>query len=283
MTSVTLSRGGRSVTFNVYESGGNLHVARDIGKPKATVHRVAQRDPRIADHRSSSKAFTIVGQLVGSSAYADARTIAEDIVKPHSGGQTASLDLSSVSGLSTYDVAFVGGNSLRLGYPPGQGQWVSLQLQAVVANHVTGGDTQGATGSTGSGSGPLKLTDGSNSITVSSGLDVERKVGRPGAETRHSSKEDPYVLDPVRSAADEFEISATWTTSASSKQNTLVEDIISPPRGYGTLTLDFQGLYSLGSYTVMPVDAQGARVSWSAGESGTVRIETLKLRVADNS
>lgn len=279
MTSVTVSRGSRSVTFDVYGTGGSLMVARDTGKPEASLYKTSASTPRFADHRAPMEAYTVVGQLVGSGAYEDARVLAEDIVRPASGGTSATLDLSNISGLDSETVGFLGPRSVALGYPAGQGEWVSLQLQAVVVDNTIGGTSMGDTGSSGSGSGPVKLDRDGTSITLKKDLDVERKVGRPENTLRHDASDNPYLVDKPRAYSDEFGLRGVWTTNASSEQNTLIEDIVKPPLGYGTLTLDFQGLLGLGSYTVAPVGSKSTRVTWSAGEEGTVRVDGLKLKV----
>lgn len=139
MATATVTRGGTSVTFDIYdEGGGSVAVARDIGKPELEFQNVARANPRSFDGFSALDVFTVTGQLTGSNAYSNAQTLAEDIVKSHSDGTTTTLDLSSVTGLSTYDVAFNSENNLRLAYPPGRKDWVSLQLQATVVRGVVG-------------------------------------------------------------------------------------------------------------------------------------------------
>lgn len=281
MTTVTVSRGSRSVTFEVYERAGSMLVSRDVGKPEGKLYRTGSKAPTFADHRAPIEAYQVVGQLVGPGAYEDARVLAEDIVRPASGGKTATLDLSNVSGLGAETVGFIGDRAVAFGYPPNQGEWVSIQLGAVVVDNTIGGESVGPAGTPGTGSGPVTISRGGTSLELVKNLDVERRVGRPENTTRHDADDDPYLVDRPRAFSDIFEVSALWNTNAAANQNTLVEQIIKPPLGYGTLTLDFNGTYGLGSYTVAPVDTRSARVSWSAGESGMVRIESLKLMVVE--
>lgn len=282
MTEVSVTRGTRSVTFEVYEQPGQLHIARDVGHPEARVHRTGRDDPRASAHRAPLESYTVIGQTLGFTAHEEARILAEDIVKPHAGGTNASLDLSDVDGLGIEQVAFVGEAPLQLHYPPGQPDWVSLQLQAAVVDNTIGGDTVGEGGTSATGNGPVTISRGSAGLALVNGLNVKRSVGRPSTKTRHPASEDPYAADRPRASSDVFELSGTWITDAASKQNVLVENLIKPPFGYGTMTLDFNGLYNLGEYTVFPVDPRSARVSWSAGEAGMVHIDTLKLTVVDN-
>jgi hypothetical protein len=283
MTSVTVSRGSRSVTFDVYESPGGLHIARDVGKPDSRVYRVGRDDPRYVDNRAPLEAYTVVGQLVGDGAYEDARTLAEDIVKAHSGGTNATLDLSAVSGLTSKAVGFTGDRALRLGYPPGQGEWVSLQLTAMVVGNTIGGTTQGDAGSGQSSvTGEVTLSSDSHSVELVNNIDMERRCGRPDNKSRFTAEDEAYIVDRQRASHDEFELSGLWRTDAATTQDTLVENILKPKLGSGSLTLDFNGHYGLGSYQVAAVDPRSARVSWSAGEAGMVRLESLTLTVVDN-
>lgn len=138
MATATLSRGSTSVTFNLYEEGNNLLVARDTGKPSAGISPVGREDPRSSDHKSAIDAFTVVGQLVGSTAYDDAKTLAEGLVKTYSDGTALELDLSSVTGLGTYEVAVSSDRALQLGFEPGRVDWVSLQLSVTVVGSTVG-------------------------------------------------------------------------------------------------------------------------------------------------
>lgn len=130
----------------------------------------------------------------------------------------------------------------------------------------------------------ITLTRGTASITLTSDLDMERQVGRPNSELRPQPSDLPKYIDKNRSASDVFEITGEFTSStAESDATTLSEQIIRPPLGRGSITLDFSGLYGLQSYTVFPVGSQAGRVSYSAGEKGVVRVDALSLRVVDNS
>ncbi|MDX1746343.1 MAG: hypothetical protein R3324_10430, partial [Halobacteriales archaeon] len=245
------------MTFEIYERAGALHVARDVGKPEGSLYRTGGDAPRFTDNRAGLELFTVVGQLTGSGAYADARTLAEDIVRPHSGGTNATLDLSDVVGLGIYDVAFIGEAPVRLGYERGQGEWVSVQLTAARVDNTIGGSTLGDAGSAGSGSGPVTLARGSGSaLTLADNLEMERAVGRPATQLRYDADSLPYAVDRLRAYSDVFTLSGLWRTSAGATQATLVDAILKPRLGYGTLTLDFNGMYGLGSYSVAPVGSR---------------------------
>lgn len=138
MAACTVSRGEAAVTFDVTERAGSLVIARDLGKPAQRVYNVGGEDPKASDHRSANDSFTVVGQLTGGTAYGDALTLAEDIVKTHSEGTAATLTFDGAGNLGSYDVAFPNDRSLSLHYPPGRTEWVSLQLNATVVDGAIG-------------------------------------------------------------------------------------------------------------------------------------------------
>lgn len=130
----------------------------------------------------------------------------------------------------------------------------------------------------------ITLSRGSTSITLEHELDVERATGRPNSELRSTPSKLPKYIDKNRSASDVFEISGQLVTGTPEQDaKTLIEDIIEPPLGRGNLTLDFGGLYALGSYDVVPTGGQAGRISYSAGEKGIVRVSGLTLQVVNNA
>jgi hypothetical protein len=288
MTQATVSRGGVGVTFDIYQESGQLHIARDIGKPASKVYHTSKDAPRVVDQRAPLKTFTIVGQLVGDDAYSDARALAEKMFLPHSDGDDMTLDLSGVTGLGSYTVfPTPGTSSLRLHYPPRQRHWVSLQASFAVVGNTIGGDgsfdapSYSEKPSFGSA---IRLSRGGTSVDLTHELDIRRSCGRPESHLQHTSSDTPYAVDRPRAYSDVFEVSGMFVSDdASTDANTLQESIIEPRLGYDTLTLDFlDDLYSLGSYSVMPVDTLSSRVSWAAREKNIVRVDRLKLMVVNN-
>lgn len=129
----------------------------------------------------------------------------------------------------------------------------------------------------------VTLSRGTTSVTLTHGLDVERRVGRPESTVREGSKELPYGVDRHRAAADIFELSGEfYSATADDDAQTLTESLIRPPLGYDTLTLDFGGTYGMGTYSVVPDGSRSVRTSWTAGETGVVIVDTLTLRVVNN-
>lgn len=283
MTTVAIRRGTPArhyIQLEVYERRGNLMVAKDVGKPKARTYRVGTVDPKVSDQRAGLEAFTVTGQLVGDNAYDNARRLAEDIVKAPAGNDNTVLNLSAIDGLSWYDVVFPGSGALRLHYP-GHPNWVSVQFTAHKAEYVNGGGTVPDTSSSATtGSKNVTISRGATSLELKYNLQVERKVGRPSLQMRYGSGE-AYAVDMMRAATDIFSISGTFVTDTGTTQATLMDDILKPKLGYGNLTLDFDGLYTLGEYDVVPNGSQAARVTWSAGERDMVHLDKLELMVVD--
>lgn len=127
----------------------------------------------------------------------------------------------------------------------------------------------------------VALIRGDTEVQITHNLDVQRQTGRGNTTIRYGTDTHPYALDKPRAATDVFEITGRLKgDDARDTARVLVEEIILPPLGWNTLTLDFGGLYGLDSYTVAPVDTRSARISVNAGEgSEMVQIDALQLRV----
>lgn len=152
MARASLSRGDTSVSLELYERSGNPLVSRDVGKPQSKVYETSKLDPRFGDQRAGLDVITIIGQFRGSDAYTRARTLSEDLVKPHSGGVPIEVDLSQVTGFGVYDTVASEAGACRLHYPSGQTDWVSVQLSLNVVSDIIAG-SGGSDSESGSGSG----------------------------------------------------------------------------------------------------------------------------------
>lgn len=130
---------------------------------------------------------------------------------------------------------------------------------------------------------PVTLTREPYSIQLTHNLDVQRRVGRPNSTVREGTKEHPYLVDRQRAAADVFELSGEfYSDAADAAAENLCERVIRPPLGYNTLSINFHGMYGMDSYRVVPEGSRAVRVSWAAGETDVVSVDTLALRVVDN-
>lgn len=133
----TLSRGGTSVTFDVIGEGGTPLVIWDVGKPNASEQRSGRENPRSQDFWSGLRQVNVRGELNRNTAHQDAITIAEELVKPYSGGSALELDLSQLQNHGTYEVAPLQ-NALVLQYPPGTVDVVIVDLSLPVVSSTLG-------------------------------------------------------------------------------------------------------------------------------------------------
>ncbi|UXF50099.1 hypothetical protein 7865G3C2_23 [Haloquadratum phage sp.] len=80
--------------------------------------------------------------------------------------------------------------------------------------------------------------------------------------------------------ADAFSISFQITDNIQSKLSTITNDIFRRKLGRTGITLDFQGLYDLGSFSVFPEGSAPIRYQRRAGYGeGQINLPTLDLRV----
>lgn len=284
MVTATLSRagGGKSVTFTVADEAGTPVIAEDVGKPNAQLYEVSDDLPRSSDQLNPTRAFTVVGQLTGDTAYQDARELADLVAERSYSGGELELSFSGVYS-GTYTVAAFD-SALSLMYEPGRRQWVPLQLTLLRVSGATGSlqssvdlDRPAALNTD---SGGVTLSNGNDSVAISNNLTVERVVGRPGAQLRRRPADLPALYDARRPASNVFEISGVVTGSdAYTVRETLTNDILAARYGYDTATLSFDdGLYFLGGFNVVPVGGIVGRVSALAGETDMVWIDGLTVR-----
>lgn len=283
MANATLSRGGTSVDIPLLSDGNTLAVARDIGKPTVEYHDVGREDPLPADHLNAGDAFTFVGLLHGSNAYSDAKTLVDLIKQRAVTGSPLQLDLSELPNKGTFDVAPITSSALSLAYVPGRKQIVGVQATLSAVEETFGGSQNEQTHATPDSGSGIKLTDGSNPVTITSDLEVVRKVGRPEGKPNPRPADLPTYIDMNDPASDVFEISGELTgANAEANATTLEETLIRSRKGQGSLTLHFQSsLFGLDAYNVMPEGSQALRTVFSAGTKGVVSVPKLALRVVD--
>lgn len=276
---VTLTRGGDSVTVPLQASPALPLIARDIGKPEAGAANQATLDASWSDQFSQLDSYTITAQIVASDAYTKARDLA-DFIKSHSGGTATTLSIG-LPEYSDVDVAPAAGQdqALKLTYPPGQKDWVGVQLSLTRVGETQGSGTQDASTPTATGSGPITLTDGTNSVELVSGVEVERIVGRPNSVTRRSTGDFPLFIDHREAAYDAFEISCEFADdNATTDASTIVDDLATVRQGRSALTLDFKGVYGMGAFDVVFEGSGALRTVRSSAEEDWISVPTIALR-----
>lgn len=282
MASVTLSRGSTSVTIPIVEAGGEPLIVTALGKPTASFQSVQALNPRYEDFRSGLEQYQINGRFTGSSAFADALSLA-DLIKQPSDGFPLTIEfngtLPELPG-SAVDVAPApeSNQALSLAYDPGYADHVDIQLTVARVSSTVGTDAnQTASTPTASGTGPIKVSDGNTTVSLSSDVAVERAIGRPASKVSPTTTEFPRYVDKPKAAEDVFSISLEVPHDPS----TVVSDLrtlVSQQLGRGSLTLNFNGLFNMGSFDVAPPGSGPLRHIRRSGYGGSSAVPTLQLR-----
>lgn len=277
---VTLSRGGTSVTLPVVDnSSGTPLLSVDVGKPNQDIRETGSINPRHIDQWSGLEQYTILGRFKNSSAHSNAITLA-DLIKSNSDGTPIDLSIPLNDFDDTIKVAPAAGQeeSVAISYQPGRKNMVDidLALTRVDQNNVSG-YSQSASTPTAAGSGPIQITDGSTTVDLKEDINVNRSIGRPNSTIRRNQDNFPTHIDNHKTAYDAFELSLQFTESAVTNITDL-KDMFNQKLGRSTLTLDFNGLYGMGSFDVVPDGSQALRHTRPSGQKDVNLVPTIALR-----
>jgi hypothetical protein len=282
-----------SVSFDLYEQAGELLVAEDVGHPNAKLYQVGDTSsPRFRDHRSTLTTFTCVGQLIGPSAYEDAKFLADELVKPYSNDTPLELDLSDVSlyaDRAPFTVAPLTASALKLHYPPTQKDWVSLEVSMPVVDEYIAsdfGEIAEPTAEADPGAQKqvtIRDAEGPLAVSIDHNVDVVREVGRPNSGLRPTTSKHPRFVDRRRAASDTFEIQGVLDGPESTPESQELSELFGKIRGEEEMVLSFDGgLYELGAYPVFPEGSRAIRLATDAGEINETAVQSLALRVVSN-
>lgn len=279
MVDATIERGSTKVTLPLVDGqSGTPVVGTDIGKPNINIQRTGSLDPRSVDQSSGLEQYTLLGQLTGTNAYSDANTLA-DLIKSNSNGTELVLNI----GMSEFDtdisVAPAAGQdeSLALAYQPGRSQWVDVDLKLTRIDETLGGSDQSASTPTASGTGPIQISDNRRTVDLTDDIVVQRSVGRPNSPINQQPDRYPKHTDKHKTAYDAFELAYQITGDVPTEVGKIREMFGTRLRN-SSLTLDFNGLFNLGSFNVVPEGSDGLRHIRPTGEQGTTLIPTINLR-----
>jgi len=281
MTTATLSRGNRSVSFDVIGEGGEPLVARNFGKPNLGVNaNSGGLDPLMQqDVRSAQETININTQLFS---YDKAATLA-DIIKSHSRGTPITLDIP----LAEYDdsikthPALEQEEALTLTYEPGRGERVGVSLSLSRIGTLNATDSGGvAETPRATGDGPVTVGSGTDTVPFDTDLTVERAVGRPNVRITPEYQDYPDIVDQRKAAYDAFSLTVSSMSAAVAKTTTL-RNLFRKRRGRNAMPLDFTGRYGLGQFEVIPSGNQALRHVRSAGREGSrdMSVPAVSLRV----
>ncbi|WLW38117.1 hypothetical protein [Halorubrum tailed virus BLv36] len=283
---VTLTHNGRndSLTFPILTESGTPQFSIDIGKPEVDIYEHGELQPRFNDTRSGLENYSITSQLRGASAYDDAILLADMIKSRQGNNEELELNVSgtNLDGYPTSPVfvapAAEQEEAISLTYAPGRTNVVDVEGSFTRVNQVRGTANQNASTPTDSGSGPITLSDGTDTVELTEDIVVTRSVGRPNSPIRSTPRTHPNYTDQRKSAYDAFDIQFQMFDSGPSKAFTLARNLIQPQLGRSSLTLDFNGLFNLGSFNVIPSGSQAFRFQRIAGQKDVENAPTLSLR-----
>ena len=277
---------GESLTFPVMEESGSPLFSVDIGKPELNIYEHGELQPRFLDTRSLIENYSITSQLTGSTAYTDAIQLA-DIIKSRTGDSvTLTVELSGTNIPDAYPTspttvapAAEQQRALELTYSPGRRNVVDVELQLTRVGNVNGNANQEATTPTNTeANGPITVSGSGTSVELFEDIAITRTVGRPNSAIRGTTRDYPNYTDQRKTAYDAFDIGFQLVENGPAKVVDIARDILGAPLGRDSLTLDFQGLFGMGAFNVIPDGSQAFRYQRIAGQKDIENAPTLSLR-----
>lgn len=282
MATATIERGTTTIEITLLEEGGSPLVSRDIGKPGQRMHETGGLDPRSNDQFAGTIQYNLVGRLVGPDAYQNAIELA-NLIKSHSNGSETILNIDMPEYDSDIEVVPAAGQeqAAAIAYNPGRRNWVDVDIGLTRVSQTQSGSVgsdQIEETPTATGNGPIELRYAGQSVSLTSDIVVERGVGRHNSDIEGQVPFDyPLWIDKQKSAYDAFELQLEFIENPVSKVDTLV-DMFGQQLGRDAITLDFNGVYSLGEFNVVPSGSNALRHVKQAGENGVSHIPTINLR-----
>jgi hypothetical protein len=251
-------------------------------------------DPRHVDAWSGLEQYTLLGRYTSDSAYSDVIDLM-DLIKSHSGYENTLLNID----VPEYDTdmkvcpSAEQDQALVVVYNPGRKNNVEIDLGLTRVRETLGVDENGNEQTevdlrefdvektpTASGNGPITLSHPTKgtSVELTTDITVERTIGRPNSTIRRTSgSKYPNHYDKRKVAFDSFDLSFRFVKNTQSMIADIV-DIISTQLRYRSLTLDFNGIYGLGAFNVVPDGSQALRHARHSGKEGVTIHPTLTLR-----
>jgi len=276
---------GESLSFPVMEESGSPLFSVDIGKPELNIYENGELQPRFLDTRSLIENYSITSQLTGENAYSNAIQLA-DIIKSRTGdGGTLTVELNGTNIPDAYPTtpttvapAAEQERAVEFTYSPGRKNVVDVEAQFTRVGNVNGNTNQEATTPTAIGNGPITISDGTTTVELFEDIAITRTVGRPNSTIRGTTRIYPNYTDHRKTAYDAFDIAFQLYENGPAKVVDLANEILGAPLGRDSLTLDFQGLFGLGSFNVIPDGSQAFRFQRTAGQKDVENVPTLTLR-----
>jgi len=277
---VTFTQGATSVDLPLVDEGNTPLFISDLGKPNQDIRDgMGTIDPGVTDEWSSLRNFNMVGKLFDYDEAINLADMFKSIFKD--------VDMTIQPNLPEYDneiKAFAqagNGQALTLQYDPGYKDYVSVEA-GVTQYSEKGGDHPDAVFNSPrkSGNGPVQLKIRGKTIDIGTDLQVTRTVGRPNDVFRGQPGGGfPRFYGKAKSATDRFSIGFQKLSNGVEAMNTITKELFEVPLGRNGIGLDFNGVYRLGEFTVIPEGSASFRQTRRAGESEVITVPTLDLRV----
>jgi len=278
MTTATITKGSTSVSISLSAEGGTDLALWDLGKPEAELRKTGAAFPRSSDRYSGLQNITLVGKLFGDSAYSDAITLSE-MLSSDLDGDKLRLDIDLPEYPDNMLVALGAGQdgALSLSYSPGRKNMVDVQLSFTRVGEIGGssGDRT-ITTPTATGTGPITLSAGSETVEMETDITVERSIGRPQDTIRRKPLAPlPIYYNKHKSISETISVGFLLHQTPVTDIQAIVENIFQQQLGRQGLSLDFNGIYGLGEFTVIPIGSAPFRTARLAGREGEVRVPTF--------
>ena len=283
MTSVTLTNGTTAVDIPLLDTGGTPLFVASFGKPHQSVKgRGGTLDPRVFDRESGLVNYNIVGRLFD---HAEAITLA-DLVKSFDPDNPLRLQ-NPLPEHPDETLVIPGAGSdgaLTLEYPFGHTDYVNVQLTLTRADEVRGTGQVLAQTPTATGTGPVQIVTENRRLDIAESLSVTRTVGRPNDVARKTPvTQDPKVTMKRKITYDAFEVRFELTSDAVEFMSNFTDDVFRNQYGRRGIGLDFNGVFGMGAFPVATVGSQPLREIRTAGETDTITVSQLDLRVIFNN
>jgi predicted nucleic acid-binding Zn ribbon protein len=282
-----LNVGNTTVNIPLVDDGGGTLFAADLGKPEVDLRTSGALYPRGIDNWSGLQNLTCVGRFTDSNAYADAATLIDLIQSDFGSGNTMTLNV----GLPEYDdnmlVAPAAGqeSAVSVTYEPGRRNEVLVDASFTRIGNVESVADRTATTPTASGSGPIELTANNTTVSISTDVTVTRETGRPNDVIRAQPQADfPLYYNKGKSVTETITLEFEFTDDPVADLQAIGQNIFRQRLGRGGIELNFNGLYGLGAFTVVPVGSAPFRQARRAGYEGMSRVPTFTFtRIYDSN
>ena len=273
----TLERGDTTIELPLYQESGTPVVATDLGKPEQDIQKSGSLNPRNSDQRSQTRTYTLACRFTSSNAYENVLELA-DLLKSSSAGAGTYLSIPMPEFDNPILVAPSTENAVDITYDPGGRNNVDVALSLTRVKETIGNTLHEAQTPRASGSGPVEISDGRKTVPLVNDLQVSRSISRPESTIRGTTRQYPNYIDHAKAADDSFELSCQFLNDAVTKRNAL-EDMFGNPLGRSSLSLDFNGLYGMGEFSVTPTGSNAIRFVRQSAEQGVIQVPSMNLRV----